>query len=387
MKKVLSIILCLMLFLTMTAGFACAENKAEAQDLLSEAVYLMGENGVFLDNIIPGIQVTKETFSQHIDKNMIVDTAMLDAKVEKNIKDSFEKGKRIVLIGEISEEIVRSCFGVSKYVATADKKEANLNGNRVSENGDEICDVSQFPKLGILIYQENGTTNVTNLYVEDLFDESLVFKTLEYCLQHDYLKFQESKDPRGIAPQNFGYSWKNVDTNTATYTHPRCIVTTSLRLDKNSDNPNSAGEYLYYLPYEAEISMNSGFKVRKGVINTIGKPGSKVYGYGPKNESSAISVTISLPYGISTSISTKTNCNIEKTEGGLDSDHVKITYQPVTSIGIDKNVDELACFSHIEAFQDNNSYLGYGQFSFTTTSPTQGNVTITNNSWDVVQGK
>lgn len=351
---------------------------------------------------INGLDITEEsTIDSRLSSydNIIVDADRLGDELNTSLITAFDDQSRIFVLGDISVNSVRSYFGLDEI--PEDISEAMHEVNSAAEI-DPLCnsvDVSAFEVLGVLIYRDISGSNVTQVRIEDSANDNLVATALQYCFAHDYLALATRSGDNAVSTMSYTNSWTNVDVNTETYVTTRCTISTSIKLDKNSGNPNSNGEYLQYTPYVVEVEVNSGstiYSIRKVEVTVKGSSSSTIYDYGPLDQSCGASASVSfgLPYSINVSFNPGSKVAISKISGGIDSNSVKICYQPKTVIGLDGyEYDGIRCEAHIEAYQANSGYLyGYGQYGVYTyehdsySGDAINYLKYYNSTWDTVSG-
>ena len=340
-----------------------------------------------LDNII----CTEQT--------KIVTTAetLNNSKFEGALKEALKDNSRIFVVGELMEEDVREFFDLpvnamvnqKELMNTVSKDELDGYGEDV-----EVVNVAEFPMLGQMVYQDEGNTNVTCVYVESLSDSELIADAIDYCFEYDYLEFSGVINRTG----DFSNSWSNVDISTKTYQYTRATITTSIGIDRNDGNPNSDGEYLFYVPYKVDVDIAAPYAIHNVKLDLAGNRASKVYDYGPKDVSCDANASVSsqLPKAISVSFTPGTKVAISKVSGGLDSNNFAVEYQPKNFLAVDSYTsDRMQCEAHIEGYQTGSYFKANGNFRVETykrQQPSGGQpayvdpLIITNNSADSAAG-
>lgn len=331
--------------------------------------------------------------------NIIVDIDRFNNAAKVDLLSAYNNQCRIFVLGDASVNSVRSYFGLDMIAEDISKSMNEVKSENSIGTLENTVDMSSFDVLGVLVYRDISGTNVTQVRIESLADKELIATALQYCFSYDYFSLANISGNSMTVTADYTNSWTNVDVTTETFVATRCTVSSSLKLDKNAGNPNSNGEYLQYTPYVVEVDVNSGstvYSVRKVEVEVKGGANSTIYDYGPLNQSCGASASVSfgLPYSINVSFTPGSKVSISKVSGGINSNSVKICYQPKTLIGIDGyEYDGIRCEAHIEAYQSNNKYLyGYGQYSVHTyehdsySGDPINYLKYTNSEWDIASG-
>lgn len=372
MKKFLSVGTVFILSIQLLCGFSIG---TQGEDSGNNIIYVGNEEmaAIALEKL-PMDVVSVETFDgvEYSEKtNFITTDEMLNGDYKHWFNSVFEENNRIFVLGDISEEDMREYFDLptknSAYQEKANSTSDDADANFYAKYGEsvEIVNVAEFPVLGRMIYQNEEGTNVTTVYVEDLNDMALVANTIDYCFSYDYLRLSSE----AAKARDFNNSWSNVDVNTNTYSHERATVTTSIGIDKNDGNPNSDGEYLFYVPYRVDVDVNVPYVTHNVSLDVAGNIASSVYEYGPKDIScdANASVSFQLPQAISVSFTPGEKVAITKTDGGFDSNNFTVEYQPKNFLGIDSyTANRMQCEAHIEGYQTGSYFQAYGAFEIET---------------------
>lgn len=386
-----------------SSAIALAENKESWHD---NTLYIASDDALETimrqrkwDTITPS-ELHHSDISKY--NSIVIAYDDLTTALKSNVVSRFETNARIIVLGDITVQTVRKYFGVE---SVEDSVSAELSEKRreadlaINNRGESAVDVSSFDPLGVLIYKTVQGVNATEIKIEDAANKVKVADGLEYCLSYDYIDLAISNTDKN---RSGGYTntWINVDVNTATYLTTRCAINTSIKLDKNSGNPNSDNEYLQYTPYVVDVdvvkSSSDTYSIRKVDVKVKGSSSSLIYDYGPLNQSCGASASVSfgLPYSVSVSFSPGSKVGITRLNGGINSNTVTIQYQIKTPIGLNGyEYDGVRCEGHIESYQRNTSYLyGYGQFNVYTyihdfySGEPSNLITYYNSTWDTASG-
>ncbi|MHB1455018.1 MAG: hypothetical protein ACYCYM_13835 [Saccharofermentanales bacterium] len=306
-----------------------------------------------------------------------VDIAFLKQSAIKNkLIQSYSKGKRIIILGEgQNRKEMLEYFGED----TTNTYEVLEKPREVPENTN--YQIIAMKCIGTMIYKKNGIINTTSIYSDENIDE--VYNLLLYVTEYDYIGLamgqQNTKKFFSTAevsaePNN---TWNSVKVATRTDSCTRFILNMSLKIDKNSGNPNNAGQYLYYSVLRTDIDVKpySGsdlsiyrYSIAKANIENTGRSIAAIYDYSPHNRnSSSANVSVSLPWGISASFDPETRIKITKTSGGIDSNNIGIEYKAVNWLGFQAYVyDSMWCEAHYEAFQNSCSFQTTSDYLITT---------------------
>lgn len=367
----MSILVVLSLILSSTLVVFAAENNLDEKSTLCITSQTAHNHQLSFDSVdVETGKISASLLSEY--DNIIVDKDCFNSTIKTDLLSAYNNQRKIFVLGDVSVNYIRSYFDldlIAEDVSMSMNEVKTENKNSFSKS----VDISSFDVLGVLIYRDISGNNVTQVRIESLDNKELVDTTLKYCFTHDYLALANSPKNNMAVTANYTNSWTNVDVTTATYSTARCIITTSIKLDKNAGNPNSNGEYLQYTPYIVEVEVNSGatvYSVRKVEVEVKGGSNSTIYDYGPVNQSCGASASVSfgLPYSVNVSFNPGSKVAISKVSGGINSNSVKICYQAKAPIGIDGyEYDGMRCEAHIEAYQSNNQNLyGYGQYNVYT---------------------
>lgn len=383
MKRILSVVLSAFMLLPLFSSLAFATQiESEKTDALvisdvTEQYDRMTQHGW---NAISPDAVSESLIEAYDNFVLTCDSLIgLPQHLKTKLVSKFDNGARIVIMGKAASEYSCGIFGVEidcKDVPDEAQCDGRLSWQSENTSNKIEVDVSAFDSLGVLIYKDIAGLIVTEIKIEDISNDKMLADGLMYCLSYDYsgLAFDSETHDRG----GYTNSWINVAVKTATYLCDRCTITTSIKLDKNSGNPNSNNQYLQYLAYKVDIDVSeasgspdeSRFSIRRAEVEAKGGPNSKIYDYGPKNQNvgSSGSLSFSLPFSIGVSFSTESRVAISRTKGGIDSNDVAIQYQPKTVIWINGyEYDGIHCEAHTESYQQGTSYYyGYGTFRIDT---------------------
>ena len=323
----------------------------------------------------------------------IVDGELINnSDVKSILKDAFSKKSKIIIKDkDLSRNEVRQYFGLKEknYPEKQEVTSAKVNSS-------QMVDVSKFDSIGKLIYRDERGSNVTDIKVE-ANDEDKILEAINHVFEYDYLKLALKKE-NNVARNNilknntlFAYdnSWSNVDVDTSSYSTARCNIDTSLKIDSNDGNPNGDNEYLYYIPYVVDVEItDSKAYIDENTIEVKGKSGSLISAYGAYNQSAESSFSISLPFSISTTISTGTTVDVNKLSGGINHRNVEVEYDVVGFLGADAVSKDLISEAHIESYQSDSDYFrAYGQFHVKTCEyQFRNSVTYYNSTWDYASG-
>jgi len=389
-KRVLSIFISAVMMLGLLIPVS-----ASAQKQASKGVYIVDEDTEPKNNNFATYKVVQTDFLPNTDlsayNNIIVQAECLTSSVEESIVEAYNSSSRIVFLGDISINTVRDFLGLDQNEMTnsTDQRYPQEHENEVEQEGME--NVSNYPSIGKMIYQDNRGVNITDIRVKEPENETLVKNAVLRCLEYDYLYLSTgvTEDNAILRSGDFSNSWRNVDVMTKSYTlgDDYGTVNVSLKVDKNTGNPNSSGEYLYYVPYIIDIEMRAGYYIENATAEVGGSDTSKIYDYGPTNTSCSANASISfgLPYSVSVTFSPGSKVAITKESGGIDSKTVKIKYQPKDALGVNAVASNLRCDAHAETYDTNSTAFGTGQFRIQVGEYRQ-TITTYYSKWDTVSG-
>ena len=375
MKRIICFLLVFIAIFSSTAATFAVDEELYSNDML----FISNDNS--LDAILSqrnwDTLSTNEMINADISeyRNIVISFSDLNTTLKSKIVSQFENMARIIVLGEVTHQAVRSYFGVSSNLDSVSEElpeNSHSIDSSIISSGNSV-DISSFDTLGVLIYRTANGVNVTKIKIEDSTNKIRVAEGLEYCLSYDYFALVNSN---ATTTRSGGYTntWINVDVNTYTHLATRCTINTSIKIDKNSGNPNSNNEYLQYTPYIVDIDVvksdSNVYSIHKVEVEVKGSSSSLIYDYGPLNQSCGASASVSfgLPYSISVSFTPGSNVGITRSAGGINSNSVKIKYQIKSPAGLNGyEYDGVRCEAHIESYQRNNRYLyGYGQFNVYT---------------------
>lgn len=230
-----------------------------------------------------------------------------------------------------------------------------------------VVDVSKFPDIGKVVYQDWRGTNITNVKSSNYGDAAAIEELIQHCLDYDYLGLATNMEVN-LAPMRAD-SWSRIDVETDSFDcDDRCIVDTSIRLEEYDGNPDDKGHYYYYVPFTADITNKA--VIRHADVTVSGSNISTIYDYDPVagRHDTGVSVSISLPKAISLSFTPGPHIEISKEAGGINNRSLTLRYQALTPIGLDGYTSsDLRCDAHIESYQSVGAMAGgFGDFSVLT---------------------
>lgn len=315
-------------------------------------------------NVISETEVTDKIVKEY--SNLVIEEEALDEEIQKTLREAFENETKIFVTGNITANAIREYFGLDTVEAVAEDVREVGETAKQEENDVRYVDVSLFPTVGRLIYQDWRGTNVTTVKSSNSEHWKDPTGLIEKCFNYDYLYnttgVEKAKRRAGAD------TWSRVDVVTDTFEcGDRCVVSTSIRLDKYDGNPDSRGNYYYYVPFIVDIENNA--TIQKVDVTTYGAPSSKIADYGPTATSvgAGASISFSLPKAISVSFTPGPRTKISKISGGIDNKAVTIRYQPRSMAGLDSYTqDDIRCDAHIESYQSGPLGAGYGAFEIHT---------------------
>ena len=298
--------------------------------------------------------------------NIIIEEDVLDAEMQKMLQVAFKNESKIFVTGEITVNGIRDYFGLETVeVATEDTNDARKTAKKEA-TGVRYVDVSLFPVVGKLIYQDWRGINITTVKSSNSDDLQAQADLIEKCFNYDYL--YKTTGLEKAEEQTRADSWSRVDVVSDTFEcGDRCVVSTSIRLDEYDGNPDPRGNYYYYVPFIVDVENNA--TIQKVDVTTYGAPTSKIIDYGPPATTvgSGASISFSLPKAISVSFTPGPRARISKVSGGIDNKDVTIRYQPLTMVGLNGYTqDDIRCDVHIESYQSGPLGAGYGTFEIHT---------------------
>ena len=309
--------------------------------------------------------------------NVWVDSSLLgQAQINEKLNNVYKNGGRIIIKGsDLKRNDVRKYFGID----TSKSPEIIETPHNKSSIGKDVVAVGT-KSLGMLIYQQNGANNVTNICgsENDSFEE--INKAFLYASYYDYISLykgiqKENKQLISLGATKASaesYSWINVDVNTRTEFCPRLYINTALVLSKNAGNPNSQGEYLYYNTYRSDIDVRTDgdatYCIREANLTNTGTASSAIYGYGPLDRSASTSnIEFSLPWGLTFGFNPESRVAVSRMSGGINDFSVKINFGVFNALGAPScDFDGMWCESTFEAYGPNDYFMGMGSYSILT---------------------
>ena len=340
------------------------ENDIKIQLINNDVMYIENDEAISIDvNEVKNIELTM--------------AALNNSTNDEFIKNAFQNGTRVFIKdSEISRNEVRRYFGLEEKDYTL----VSRNEEEVDDGNDAInVDVSLLEQTGLMIYKEDEIINITLLRVENYKNDNVVSNAIDGVFVKDYIGLTtEDMTIEGISTdsmiaegvmttETFSLEWNSVDIDTSTYIVARGEFDTSLNLYSYVNNPNPNDQYISYVPYIADIQMNTGWYIDKTELEIMGHDSSLIAGYGPLNTSSnTASVSFGLPYSVSVTIDMGTTVDIDKIAGGINSRNFKVRYNAETSLGINAVSTYMNAQAHIESYQTNSSLEGYGYFKVYT---------------------
>lgn len=312
-------------------------------------------------DIISKENITKQVVEAY--DHIVVDSTALDEEIQNVMQEAFEDGSKIFVLGNITTNGVRDYFGLDSVSdASGESTQITANISEGTIDDGNLVDVSQFPNVGKLIYQDQRGSNVTSVKSSNTSDSEAVRALINKCFDYDYLYSTTGMEKNSALAS--ADSWTRVDVSSDTFDcDNRCVVSTSIRLEKYDGNPDSRGNYYFYVPFIVDVENDS--TIKKVEVKTYGSPTSTIDDYGPvaTNVGSGVNVSFSLPKGIGISFTPGPKTKITKVSGGIDNRDVTIGYQPLTAIGFNGYTQsDIRCDAHLESYQSGQLGAGYGQF-------------------------
>lgn len=306
-------------------------------------------------------------------ERIIIDASSMDESMREFLQDAFNNSSKIFVLGDFSSNELRDYLGLemkaSNEPAMLPDSIADSEAEVVTESGEisRVVDVSQFPDIGKMVYQDWRGTNITNVKSSNYGDTAAIEDLIQHCLDYDYLELSTNMGVN-LAPLRAD-SWSRIDIETDSFDcDDRCIVDTSIRLEEYDGNPDSRGNYYYYVPFIVDITNKA--VIRSADVTVSGSSISTIDDYGPTPESCnpGISVSFTLPKGIGVSFTPGPKLEISREAGGINNRSLTLRYQPLTHIGLKGYTDDnLRCDAHIESYQSVGSMAGgFGDFSILT---------------------
>ena len=338
--------------------------------------FKVGESGQEVKVVKPDVLGT-EIESGNV--NIWVDSNMLN---QGNVKDSlnlaYKNGGRIIIKGDnLNRKEIRNYFGIdTKNTPDVIEKpiENNFRNDKVTYIGSKL--------IGMMIYQQDGLNNVTSIRGNENDSVDEINEAFYHVCKYDYIALAIGKQKNNIiisaGPLDVSaesYTWNNVGVNTRTEYTSRIYVYSALTLDKNAGNPNGNGQYLFASTYRTDIDVRSSgnpliqYALTNVNLNNYGESGSAIYQYGPLDQGTPSSATVSfsLPWGISVSFSPQTAITISKTSGGINSTNVAINFTPKTFLNTQAyELTGMWCESSYEAYRSTSYLKTTGSYNITT---------------------
>lgn len=304
---------------------------------------------------------------------IIVDATAMNENIQDSLQSAFNNSSKIFVLGDISENEICNYFGleekknnVSGVPTTLDESSA-ISKETSTESG-KVVDVSQFPEVGKLVCQDWRGSNITTVKSSNIGNTEEIEALIQHCFEYDYLGLATKMDS-GMAPM-VADSWSRMDVQTDSFDcGNRCIVDTSIMLNEYDGNPDTRGNYYYYVPFTADITNKA--VIRRVDVKAAGSVVSKIDDYGPTPTSvnAGTSISFGLPYSISVSFAPGPKVQITKEDGGINNRSVTLRYQAKAPLfGLDGYTDDdLRCDVHIESYQGVGAMAGgFGTFSILT---------------------
>lgn len=305
-------------------------------------------------------------------EKIIVDTTSMDEIIQDSLQSAYNSSSKIFVLGDISENELRNYFGLKEKkddksgISTTSDESSAISEETLIEGG-KVVDVSQFPEVGKLVYQDWRGSNITTVKSSNIGNTEEIEALIQHCFEYDYLGLATKMESE-LAPM-VADSWTRMDVETDSFDcDDRCIVDTSIMLNEYDGNPDSRGNYYYYVPFTADITNKA--VIRRADVTAKGSVTSTIDDYGPtpKSVSAGANVSFSLPFSISVSFAPGPRIQITKEDGGINNRSVTLRYQPKTPLGINGYIgDDLRCDVHIESYQEVGAMAGgFGTFSVLT---------------------
>lgn len=382
-KKKILFIICIVLIVIVSVSHDCVR-ISEDGGILLDVQYLSENTKANVAYPLSNYKVSLDMLDTDFMKHVVIDSALLNESVRKSLLKRLEGERRVIVLGDISKERLYEYFDLcALYPETYAKEETS---STIELSMSETEKSTAFTKIGVMVYQQEGDIIVCDIFTEIYKEELLILETLEHCLRYDFCVINKDMKPEN---NRYNHAWKEVGYHGAVYNHTRGIVTTVLSLAKESSGPNYQGEYIYYVPYVAEIEMKQGYTVHKGSLRIGTKPGSKIIDYGPISTTPETSLSTHFAWRPERDAFVQVKTQLEKVGGGIGFETLFMEYRPVTVFYADDYVKKLRCEAYLEAYQTDPLFLVYGQFNFDTCKGTTyiDDFSIRNDRLDTLAGK
>ena len=350
-KRIISSVMSVLMILTLVP-IACASDFSQEDTVfIVNDEQALTQNGEINASGLNATIICKDNVSAgNLDgyERIILEESSMDESIQEPLQEAFNHSAKIFVLGDLTSNQLRDYLGLEMKASNESAMLPNPIDNPEpeevveSEEIGRVIDVSQFPDIGKIVYQDWRGTNITNVKSSNYSDTAAIEELIQHCLDYDYLGLATNMEVN-LAPLRAD-SWSRIDVETDSFDcDDRCIVDTSIRLEEYDGNP--------------DVTV-SGSK-----ISTIDD-----YGPTPESHSAGVSVSFSLPKGISVMFTPGPNIQISREAGGINSSSITLRYQALTSIGFKGYTDDnLRCDAHIESYQGVGAMAsGFGNFSILT---------------------
>lgn len=351
----------LMLILTiLLSGFSfninAFANREKDKGLIT---YLTQDNSSSRE--IEGVQVNIKklndvnSINSKIDRNVWVCGDLLsNAEVKSKLKELFNEGSKIIVKKEgITVKEVTEYLGV------------NMQGMSILEDidieGKDLSNV-ELKKEGVLISNNSDGLTIAQINVQEFEKSDEVDKALAFTSKSafaDRIRGKEIKTS-GIFKLNEAYAltteWSPVNVISNVDYYDRVTVQSTISLQKNSGNPDSASNYYSLHKAVVEATPKQGYGMDDVLIYQSANGDGKVYDYGPKNTSTSQSFSVTIPWGVSYSFNLGTTGSSRLDTGGIGYNYNQIDFYPTNFLGYrTKTTSTMSCQPAVEIYQNANN--------------------------------
>ena len=136
-------------------------------------------------NVISEMEVTDKIVKEY--SNLVIEEEALDEEIQKTLREAFENETKIFVTGNITANAIREYFGLDTVEAVAE--DVREVGETAKQEEDDVryVDVSLFPTVGRLIYQDWRGTNITTVKSSNSEHWKDPTGLIEKCFNYDYL--------------------------------------------------------------------------------------------------------------------------------------------------------------------------------------------------------
>lgn len=262
-------------------------NKNSKNTSLSPVLYLGTSN--FTENL-SAFQSLKIEHSELISEdyfgeyqNIITDQKNLETNKEFFIK-AVENGCRLLILDAVSCAELRKLFGF------ADQKIPSISQERtvkIQDKKNTMDDTIMLLNFGTLVYKKDSEEITANILIqtmdsEKIFKKTLIEKALFYCFTHDYTQ-QAKKTEESWGNNTSLFSWIEQGSHTETYVLEYFIANILSSLSTYEYNPNSYGQYLFFIPCTLEIDLTDRWAVQYTEIKLSNDKSATIYNWSSKS--------------------------------------------------------------------------------------------------------